>query len=144
MKTKTILIRFALGIVALFLLLSCVLVVHVYKATHKPKTAYELRQMSRIDFKQPISSTEAVIIRNHVVNLKGIENATLNAGTRQLIFVYNSEKQSAESVLSEVKKLGDYKAEKFVVSEEMAQTGCPALGDKDSFKYKLTALIASL
>lgn len=139
-----ILLKLGIGILSLFVVLSSVLVTHIYMVTHKPKTNYQARQISRIDFKQPLSLAEATIIRNKVASMAGVENAILNPENRMLIFSYNSNTIKVNMVSEKIAQLGSYKLEKYTPSTDELNMSCPAIGNKNTFRYKLSNFIAQL
>jgi hypothetical protein len=129
---------------ATVVVLLVILFTHVYMVTHKPKTDADSRQLSRIDFKQPIDSIEANKIRNFVAGISGVDNAYFNVSQGTLVYTYNSNKQSSGHVYHALQQFGHYKTQKYIVNTETSSMGCPAMGDKTSIKARVTAFIAKL
>lgn len=139
-----ILLKLGIGILSITVVLSLVLVTHIYIVTHKPKSNYQARQISRIDFKQKLSSDEATNIRNNVASMQGVENAILNTESGMLIFSYNSNIIKVNMVSEKIAQLGSYKMEKYMPNSEELSMSCPAIGNKNTFRYKLSNFIAQL
>jgi hypothetical protein len=99
-------------------------------------------QLSRIDFKEPVDSVEAVKIRHFVVNLPGVENAVFNISDQTLVYGYMTDKQSAGNVFQKLSAFGNYNAERFVPKTAELTSGCPMGKDKDSFIYQLSAQVS--
>jgi hypothetical protein len=141
---KKVLHRIIFWLTASIAVLLVVLFTHIFIVTHKPKTDADTRQLSRIDFKQPLDSMEAGRIRDFVAGMDGVENAYFNLSQGTLVFIYTTNKQSSENIYNELKQFKHYKAEKYSVNEDAASMGCPAMGPPDSFKARLTTFIANL
>lgn len=143
MQAKKLLIRSAIAIVGLFLVGFGVLTVHVYQATHKQKSDYEMRQMGRIDFKQAISAEQSTHIKSLVGNMPGVTHTFFNQQNGILVYSFTQGKQTSTQILQTVTKNG-YKAQLYSVSEKDMMQGCPAIGNKNTFRYKFTQFIAQL
>jgi len=127
-----------------FLVLSAILVFHVYMVTHINKNQDErIRQLSRIDFKQNIEAEEANKIRVFVNGLPGVENSYFNLDNDVLVYSYLVGKQNSFNVYNKLVAFGNYKAIRYVVNETNAKTGCPIGTDKTSMSYKLSAYISN-
>jgi hypothetical protein len=133
--------RFLWIFASLSLLLFAVLVVHIYSVTKPVKYDNNDLQLSRIDFKEDIDSIEAAKIRSFVASLPGVQNAMFNTQDNILVYGYSLGKQTSTEVYNQLIKFGHYKAEKFVVSAEQLNSGCPMGKNKNSFVYKLSAFI---
>jgi hypothetical protein len=127
-----------------FLILSAILVFHIYLVTHLNKNQDErVRQLSRIDFKQNIEAEEAYNIRAFVNGLEGVENSYFNLDNDVLVYSYLVGKQNSNNVYNKLVAFGNYKAVKYIVDETTAKTGCPIGADKTSISYKLSAYISN-
>ncbi len=127
------------------LVLFTVLIVHIYMVTKPVKYDNNDLQLSRIDFKEPIDSMNANEIRHFVASLPGIQNTMFNIKDRILVYGYLVGKQNSDTVFHQLINHGHYKAEKFVVSEDMKSKGCPMAGkDRSSFVYRFTGYIYKL
>lgn len=146
MKKKT-LVKIALGVLSVVGVLAITLVVHIYIVTRKPATVkndMRVRQLSRIDFKQDITQPEADKIRGFVGGLEGVESTHFNVEDDVLVYTYAVGSQNSDDVYKKVVALGNYKADKYVVSAEAANTGCPIGADKKSPTGKFTAFVTNL
>jgi hypothetical protein len=102
-------------------------------------------QLSRIDFKENIDSLKANDIRHFVSSLPGVQNTMLNMKDGILVYGYLLGKQNSNAVFDQLMQHGHYKAEKFVVTDEMKAGGCPMAGkDRSSLVYRLTGYIYKL
>ncbi len=139
-KTKKILlISFSTAIVLIGALVS-----HIYVSTETVQNDLRVRQMSRIDFKEPIDSLEAQTIKNTVNSLPGVENSFFNI--KDGIFVYGFEpaKQTDENVMNKIMSIRKFKAERYLPSAENLASGCPVVGDKKSFTYRSYVYFSNL
>jgi hypothetical protein len=110
----------------------------------RPKNETEvMRQLSRIDFKQPIDSLEAIKIKQFVAHLDGIESTYFNVPDHILIFTYVVGKQTSDNVYNQLVNYGHYKAERYMVGATTAKKGCPVMDD-NSVSYKLTSYVSQL
>ncbi len=128
MKTSKLKKRllWSLGIFVALLVILCT---HIYVSTNDYNEGGTVNwQLSRIDFKQPIDSTEAQKIENYTKNIKGITQAVFNQEHGTLVYAYFPGTQTSENVFKLVQSSGNYKAERYIVSEEMASGGCPVMG----------------
>jgi len=137
--------KIAIWTVSVFLVLTGILFVHIYLVTrNKDFGSNKNIQMSRIDFKQSVSTEEANKIQAFVKNMPGITGTLFNTDNGVLIYTYKNDQQNSLDVYTKLMKHGHYKAERFVVPASEASNGCPVMNDKDSFNGKLTAYIAHL
>ncbi|MBI3234217.1 MAG: hypothetical protein HYZ42_09280 [Bacteroidetes bacterium] len=127
------------GSVTLFLFI--VLVIHILMVTKPVKYDNNNLQLSRIDFKQDIDSVEAGKIRHFVANLPGVNNAMFNIKDRNLVYGYMTGEQNSEDVYKQLMAFGNYKAERFIVSEEQLNSGCPIVADRSSLNYRFYSYI---
>lgn len=142
---KKNLLRIALGTLVTVLLLFVVLVVHIYMVTPKStKNDNRQRQLSRIDFKQDIDAAEAEKIKAFVGSMNGVEGSHFNVEADVLVYTYASGTQNSTDVFNAVVKMGNYKAQRYVVSQEQSKNGCPVSTDKKSFSYRLTTIVNNI
>ncbi len=118
------------------------LVVHIYLVTKPVKYDNADLQLSRIDFKQTIDSVEAIKIKHFVCSLPGISNAMYNSESNNLVYGYTTGKQSPDNVFKQLMTFGNYQAERFIVTAEQMNTGCPIGKDKRTFMYMLSSTIS--
>ena len=141
MKSK-IVIKWGILSLATIVLLSGILVIHIYQATHKKKEAYDMRQLSRIDFSQSLTETDVTNIKSFVGKMNGVDHVFYNNGI--LVYSYTLNQQTSENVFNQLIRFGHYKAKRYVVSETQATKGCPVFNDKQSMSFKFTNFIANL
>jgi hypothetical protein len=143
MKKKTI-IKICLGLLSIVLILFAVLVFHI-KSVIEKKTAERInqRQLSRIDFKEHVDSTEAYKIKNFVASLDGVNGTYFNIPDGVLIYSYKMNEQNSKDVYDKVMHFGNYKAERYVLSAQQAQAmgGCPMKITDHSFYGYLTTYV---
>jgi hypothetical protein len=138
---RTILKRIALTLLVTLCVCLGILGTHIYQVTHKSSPVI---QLSRIDFLQPIDSTEATAIRYKVAALPGIESTYFNYTNHILVYTFNTQKQSSDAVFATVTSDRKYKAQKYTVSAADLATGCPVGADKSSVSGKTIAFLTSL
>lgn len=137
-------VKWILGsLVGTFALLFIVLVVHI--ATAKPKVYDNATwQLSRIDFKAPVDSLTAKEIHRNLKTIPGVKNDRLNPETGVLVYYHDNRVINAERVYLLLMAKGNYQAERYVISEAMAQKKvCPVMNE-DSFSYKFSRGIQRL
>jgi len=143
MKKRTI-IKISIGLLSLVLISFVVLVIHINSVTKK-NTAENLnqRQLSRIDFKVPVDSTEANKIKNYVAGLDGVDGTYFNIPDGIFTYSYKMNKQNSKDVYEKVMQLGNYDAHRFIISAADAQAmgGCPMKMNDHSFSTYLTAYV---
>lgn len=125
------------------MVLSGILVYHIYSVTRTQNDFRTSRQLSRIDFTQPLDSASATKLRYYVASLEGVESTHFNYGSNILVYSYFPEKQSSENVFALVQKFGIYSAKKYEVNAADLVKGCPAF-DKNSFTYRSSAFVSNL
>jgi hypothetical protein len=140
MKTKKILKITAISLSVVFVLFAA-LIIHLAMVIKDKQVEPDDRQLSRIDFIQKVDSAEAVKIRSFVAHLEGVESTFFNVKDGILVYTYSLQKQSSQTVYDQLMRSGNYKAKRFVVSEEQASTGCPAMGGNKSFIYTMALAV---
>jgi hypothetical protein len=140
---KKIIIRIVAGIAALTLVLFIVLCVHLYGIVKKRDAAKgDLTQLSRIDFKEPIDSVNALKVKNFVGSMPEVKGTYFNIPAGLLVYGYAPGTLKTTEVFDKVMNFTDhkYKAERYVVSDEQMKHGCPA-GMDNSFSMGLATLL---
>lgn len=122
-----------LGVIALLFL---TLIVHILLVTPKNYDNNNL-QLSRIDFKEPIDSAKAKTINSQLRSVDGIKNTHINLKDGILVYSYDVNKVNADQAFEALIQKGNYKATRFVVTDEMKATGCPIM-DRNSFSYRFS------
>lgn len=114
-----------------------VLVVHI--ATAKPvQIDNATMQISRIDFKEPIDSLKAKEIHRNIRAIAGVKTDRLNRETGVLVYFHDNRLADSEKVFSELMAKGNYKAERYTISSDLAaKKVCPAM-NSNSFSYKFS------
>jgi cell division protein FtsX len=133
--------KIAIWSASIFIVLFVVLIIHILMVTKPVVYDNADLQLSRIDFKQDIDSLEANKIKHFVMTLPGIENVAFNDKDEILIYGYRLGQQSSDNVYKKLIEFGNYKAEKYVVSAEQLNTGCPIGKDRSSLSYRFSSYI---
>ena len=123
-----------LGVIAL---LFVVLVIHI--ATAKP-VVYDnaTLQISRIDFEEAIDSAKAKEIHRNLKSIPGVKNDRINLEKGVVVYFHDNRVINSEEVFNQLIAKGNYKAKRYVISNELAQkTACPVM-DEDSFSFKFS------
>lgn len=124
--------------------LVAVLVIHIYLATHTPPAPGQNRQLSRIDFDQPVDSAEAYRIASLVRRMDGVDATYFNVKDGILVYTYRVGSQTSAGVFDRVVAMGGYKAHRYLVSAEEATKGCPAFANDNSLRTRLVTFISKL
>lgn len=140
---KNILKQIVITLSLTVLVCTGILVVHIYSATHKQQTPLANKQLSRIDFLEPIDSVDALNIRYQVASMPGVESTYFNHASNILVYTYAPDKQTSAAVFENLLKTCNYKAKRYVVSQEELASGCP-IGNHNSFTGKVSAYITAL
>ena len=131
-------VKIAVGsVLGIFLILFIVLVVHI--ATVKP-TVYDnaTMQISKIDFNEPIDSLMASRITADMKAIAGVKNPLVVADKKTVVYFHDMNIANSEKVYNEFMKKGNYKAKRFIVSQELdSKEVCPVM-DENSFNYKFS------
>jgi hypothetical protein len=128
MKRKTLKMIFIglTGTVVLLVGLSCV---HLYDiAKKKYENPSNKIQLSRIDFKEHVDSSDAMNIKNYVGTLEGIHGTYFNVNHGTLVYGYILGTQTPENVYEKAMTFSQnkYKAVRYVVSADQLKRGCLA------------------
>ena len=135
--------KIIVSIAGVLMVLSGILVYHIYSVTLTKNDFRTTRQLSRIDFTQPLDSVAATKLRHYVASLDGVESTHLNYGSNILVYSYFPEKQSSENVFALVTKFGTYGAKKYTVNAYDLTKGCPAFA-KSSFTSRASGFVSAL
>ena len=106
-----------LGVIAL---LFVVLVIHI--ATAKP-VVYDnaTLQISRIDFEEAIDSAKAKEIHRNLKSIPGVKNDRINLEKGVVVYFHDNRVINSEEVFNQLIAKGNYKAKRYVISNELAQ-----------------------
>ena len=127
----------AISILGIVGLLFVVLVVHI--ATAKP-VVYDnaTLQISRIDFEEAIDSAKAKEIHRNLKSIPGVKNDRINLEKGVVVYFHDNKVINSEEVFNQLIAKGNYKAKRYVISNELAQKkACPVMNE-DSFSYKFS------
>lgn len=130
------------SVFGVFILLFLVLVVHILLVTPKNYDNNSL-QLSRIDFKEPIDSAKAKTINSQLRSINGVKNTHINLKEGIVVYSHDVNTINAEQTFETLLQKGNYKAERFVVTDAMKATGCPIM-DRNSFSYRFSNGIQKL
>lgn len=127
----------AVSILGIVGLLFVVLVIHI--ATAKP-VVYDnaTLQISRIDFEEAIDSAKAKEIHRNLKSIPGVKNDRINMEKGVVVYFHDNKVINSEEVFNQLIAKGNYKAKRYVISNELAQKkACPVMNE-DSFSYKFS------
>ena len=119
-----------------------VLVVHIAMVTDKPVPNADLH-LSRIDIKENLTLEQQNQLKHQVNSLPGVYKTYINPDSGTLVYGYYKGEQNPDAVFASVSGSGDYKLEKFEVSDEDLAKGCPAF-DENSLTFKVGAFVQNV
>ncbi|WP_162126667.1 hypothetical protein [Flavobacterium phycosphaerae] len=140
MKTNKKIKTALLSLLGIFLLLFVILVYHI--ATAKPPENATI-QVSRIDFDKPFDSLSTIDIKQKLHTIAGVKDEII---VKRNVVVYFHDNRIADSkkVYDQLMTKGNYKAERFILPENLASKQvCPVM-KKDGVSYKFTKLVQSV
>lgn len=135
-------IRIVVVLVGVFVLLSAILVAHIYMVTSKPVVNSNLA-LSRIDVEDSLSQADVVRLKSIVNAMPGIHKTYVNADAGTIVFGYYNDQQNPNAVYASLSNATDYRLTKFEVSDEDLTKGCPAF-DESSFTFKVGTFVQSV
>lgn len=109
----------------LLLAATTVLAVHIYQVTRPQITDAERIVMARVDFQQDISPDDANKITEWLYANKGVHHVLCNAETNIAVFTFYPAQTDANNIIADLKKVGNYKAERYLPSATAMKSGCP-------------------
>ncbi len=130
--------RIGFSLIAILLILTAVLAVHIYQVTNRPKGGVDGWQLARIDFKETLDSNQVAQVRNTVHQLSGIKHSFYNTKDDILVYAFDPKEQQSALVYEVVKKETGLKAERFIVSDADMANGCPVI-DQNSVTYRISS-----
>ncbi len=123
---------------SIFALLVVVLCVHIYIVT-RPKTATEkTRIMARIDFKQALNQDDANKITAWLYQQNGVDRAVVNTKSEIAIFTFYPVKANADDIVKNLSSSLNYKAQRYIPTEEELAKSCPVSPNSFSYKFYKT------
>jgi len=125
------------SIFGIIFLLFVVLVVHI--ATAKPVEVDNATiQISRIDFNEPLDSLKSKEIHRNLKSIDGVKNIKIVPEKGVVVYFHDNRIANSEQVFAQLSAKGNYQAERFVISDELAaKKVCPVM-NTDSFSYKFS------
>lgn len=128
---------FLVGTLSVFLLLFLLLIIHIAMA--KPVVVDNATiQISRIDFNEPIDSMKAKEIHRNLKSIDGVKNIKIVPEKGVVVYFHDNRIINSAQVFDRLIFIGNYAAEPFVISKELAsKTACPVM-NTDSFSYKFS------
>lgn len=128
---------FLIGTVSVIFLLFIVLVIHIAMA--KPIVVdNETIQISRIDFKETIDSIKAKEIHRNLKSIEGVKNIKIVPEKGVVVYFHDNRIVNSTQVFDKLIFLGNYAAQPFVISKELAEKkACPVM-NTDSFSFKFS------
>jgi copper chaperone CopZ len=125
------------SIAGTILLLFIILVFHI--ATAKPiEVDNATMQISRIDFKEPIDSLTSKEIQRNLKSIDGVKNIKIVPEKGVVVYFHDNRIVNSNQVFTQLSARGNYQAERFMISDELASKKvCPVM-NTDSFSYKFS------
>lgn len=138
MKNNKTLKKAIFATLGTFLFLFVILVVHI--ATAKPVDNATL-QVSRIDFKEPLTEGKIKEIHRNLKSIPGVKTDHFDAEKGVLVYFHDNRVANSETIYNELMAKGNYKAQRFILPPGMeGKSVCPAM-DQDGFSYKFSRFI---
>ena len=137
MKINKTFKRILISVLGIALLLFIILVYHI--ATARPLDNATI-QVSRIDFDKHFDSLSTVDITQKLHSIPGVKSEII---VKRNVVVYFHDNKIADSkkIYDELMTKGNYKAERFVISTELANKQvCPVM-KRDGISYKFTQFV---
>ncbi|MEO5776870.1 MAG: hypothetical protein ABIQ27_08190 [Flavobacterium sp.] len=130
----------ALSVLGFFLLMFVILVYHI--ATARPLDNATI-QVSRIDFDKPFDSLSTIEIKQKLHNIAGVKSEII-VKRNVVVYFHDNRISDSKKVYNELMTKGNYKAERFVLPEGLANKQvCPVM-KKDGASYKFTKFIQGI
>ena len=130
----------ALSVLGFLLLMFAILVYHIANARPLENSTI---QVSRIDFDKPFDSLSTIEIKQKLHTIDGVKSEII---VKRNVVVYFHDNRIADSkkVYDKLMTKGNYKAERFVLPETLANKQvCPVM-KKDGISYKFTKLVQGI
>jgi hypothetical protein len=132
---------------AVAIVLFATLVIHIAMVIPPTKQVNDTRnrQLSRIDFKQDLSPTQADKIKGFIGAMEGVEGVHYNPESKILVYIHSTEKVNPNTVYNKVVKMNNYKAERYVVKAAEIKGGCTAgMGKEKSLTVKMAQVVSNI
>lgn len=129
-----------LSILGITVLLFGILVYHIANA--RPIEGANI-QVSRIDFDKPFDSLSTIEIKNKLHEIEGVKSEII-VKNNVVVYFHDNTVADSKKVFSQLMAKGQYKANRFILPETMANAqACPVI-KKDGFKYKFSKFVQSV
>ncbi|MES2746919.1 MAG: hypothetical protein V4648_00990 [Bacteroidota bacterium] len=126
-----------LSILGISVLLFAILVYHIANA--RPIESAHI-QVSRIDFDKPFDAASTIEIKEKLHEIDGVKSEII-VKNNVVVYFHDNTVADSKKVFAELMKKGDYKANRFIVPENLANAqACPVI-KKDGFKYKFAKVV---
>jgi hypothetical protein len=110
-----------------------VLATHIYVVT-RPKVDEQTIAMARIDIKQDLNQDDANKMTGWLYQQKGIDHVLVNLKTDIVIFTFYPLKTTANQVISNFKSNFNYRADRFIPTEDQVNGSCPVASNSITYK----------
>ena len=107
-------------------------------------TDAEQTQLSRIDFKQPLSAAQGDAVRSFVGTLPAVKATYFNYKDNIFVYTYAVGKQNSQAVFEAVQAKFHFSAERYLVSAAQQKTGCPISADRRAFSYRMVRYFSTV
>ncbi len=125
------------------LLVVVALFIHIWIVAGKPAKHLAVTQLARIDFEQPLDSSQALALRSEVQGLPGVTHCYINVPDGKLVYSYDLTEQTSQAVFSRVARISPVPCKAFHVDAQDLAAGCPAMAPS-GFYYTLSAWVRDL
>jgi hypothetical protein len=131
---KKLLKKILIGAGSTLLLLTLTLIVHIYLVTRPQAPTAKTRAMARIDFKQDINDQDARKITDWLYQQPGVDHVMVNPKTEIGIFTFYPLKADASQIVNKLTASLNYRAQRYIPTEEEMQSGCPVSSTSTTYK----------
>lgn len=118
-------------------LLTAIVMLHIYLVMRPKAPDAHTRIMARIDIKEHINKEDANKITAWLYGHKGIDHVLCNPSSGIAVFTFAPLQTDANKIISDFKTSFPYHASRYMPSEEDMAQGCPVMGASTAYKlYK--------
>ena len=122
---------------SLFLLLATVLVCGgstlLYASRFGDLEGRPAMQLSRVDFQEPVDTTQAQKIKRFLKSLDGVGHVYFNHKDDIVVYGHHPAVRTSQETFREMQLRFPIEMQRYVVSPEMASGGCPVTGSRSVF-----------
>ena len=127
---------------AITLLFVVTLIVHIaIMVGNRPASSFY--QLARVDFATEINDSEADQIKVSIMDQDGAVSSFFNSKANTLVYKFDTRYNNADAIYQNAILNNAPDATRYIVTEDMAQKGCPVISDK-SFYGRLTAMVSTV